>query len=112
MADGNAVYGEGGDVSAVISARLPRMTDPLGKHWNQPKDLRDRVTIYATHATIPARDWFSLSNYRSSYPSGAYAGKVWRRGKYLCWYGRPRKIVEHGRTVEVCSIGHARALVQ
>lgn len=93
-------------------ARLPRMTDPLGRHWRQPNGLRDRVKIYETHATIQERDWRRLPQYESSVPTGAYAGKAWRRGHYLCWYGKPRNIIEHGKEVEVCSIGYARALIQ
>ena len=93
-------------------ARLPYMTDPLGKHWQQPKDLRERVQIFYTHATISEKDWAGLPRYERSYPSGAYAGKAWRRGPYLVWYGRPHKIIEAGRTKEVCSIAYARALVQ
>lgn len=99
-------------MSNVICARLPRMTDPLGRHWRQPNGLRDRVLIYETHATIQERDWQALSRYESSYPTGTYAGKVWRRGHWLCWYGRPHKIIKHGKEVEVCSIGYARALIQ
>lgn len=87
------------------------MTDPLGRHWQQPKNLRDRVVIYETHATISEHDWQQLSRYESSVPSGAYAGKVWRRYHWLCWYGRPHMITEYGRTFECCSIGYARALV-
>ncbi|MNL76393.1 hypothetical protein D3C87_2023550 [compost metagenome] len=37
-------------------------------------------------------------------PSGVYAGKVWRRGRYLCWYGPDI----NGQT----RIGYLRALVQ
>lgn len=83
---------------------LPAMTDPLGKHWRQAKDLRDRVTLYDTHAAIGESDWQSLSNYETSSPSGVYAGKVWRRGPLLCWYGE----VNDGK----CRIHHLRALVQ
>lgn len=88
----------------MIFARLPYMVDPLGRHWRQPKGLRNRVRIYETHATILAQDWRALPVYDSSYPSGVYAGKVWRRGPYLCWYGRDK-----GKT---CRIGYARALLQ
>lgn len=92
-------------------ARLPQITDARGAHWRQPKGLRDRVRIYETHATISETDWRELSHYESSYPSGAYAGKVWRRAHWLCWYGRPHMVTEHGRTYEACSIGYTRALI-
>lgn len=83
---------------------IPAMTDPMGKHWGQPKGLRERVGLYDTHATIPERDWLSLPHYRSSIPSGVYPGKVWRCGPWLCWYGPERD----GR----CKVVTVRALVQ
>jgi hypothetical protein len=89
--------------------RIPAMTDPLGKHWRQPLHLRDRVALYETHATIAEHDWLVLHNYESSYPSGVYPGKVWRRGPWLCWYGPLTKDAQ-GR--ECCRIGVLRALVQ
>jgi hypothetical protein len=79
------------------------MTDPLGKHWRQPVNLHERVAIFETHATISERDWLALPNYEASVPSGVYPGKVWRRGKLLCWFGPEVK----GK----CRIGHTRALV-
>jgi hypothetical protein len=80
------------------------MTDPLGKHWRQPAGLRDRVQIYETHATISEADWNALPRYESSYPSGTYSGKAWRRGPWLVWYGRAEG--------DQIRIGRARALVQ
>lgn len=85
--------------------RLPKITDPLGKHWNQPAGLRDRVGLYFNHATISEDDWGKLSRYESSIPSGVYAGKVWRRGNLLCWFGRDLGFREH-------TIGRLRALIQ
>lgn len=87
-----------------LFARLPRMTNPLGRHWGQPEGLRDRVRVFETHATIDERDWRQLSRYESSLPSGTYTGKVWRCGPYLCWYGR-----EYPDTIRVARV---RALVQ
>lgn len=88
----------------VVSAKLPRMTNPLGRHWGQPADLRERVRIFATHATIDDAAWRELPRYESTLPSGTYTGKVWRCGPWLCWYGR-----ESEKTIR---IGRARALVQ
>lgn len=84
--------------------QLPAMTDPLGKHWRQPARLRERVGLFETHATIPEADWLALPHYESSYPSGVYPGKVWRRGPWLCWYGPDRG----GK----CRIAYLRALAQ
>lgn len=87
----------------MSAARLPRMTDPLGRLWQQPAGLRDRVRVFETHATIPEADWRALPRYETSLPSGVYPGKVWRRGKFICWYGPERA----GR----CRVASARALV-
>lgn len=89
----------------ILFARLPHMTEPLGRHWGQPRDLRERVRIFETHATIDEAAWQSLPRYESSLPSGVYAGKAWRRGHSLCWYGRDGA---DGRT----RVGYARALIQ
>lgn len=83
--------------------RLPRMVNPLGRHWGQRKNLHERVELFETHATIDEWDWRKLPSYESSVPSGVYAGKAWRRGSYLCWYGPERN--------GACRIGHLRALV-
>lgn len=70
---------------------LPVMDDPMGKHWRQPRGLRDRVKLFETHAVISEADFFALPNYESSFPSGVYPGKVWRCGrKWLRWYGPER----------------------
>lgn len=88
----------------VIPWKLPRMTDPLGKYWRQPANLRDRVGLYGTHATISEKDWLGLPRYESSVPSGVYPCKAWRCGKYLCWFGPDRE----GK----CRICSLRALIQ
>jgi len=89
----------------MIPWRIPRMTDPLRHYWTQPVNLRDRVELYETHATIRERDWLALPRYDHSVPSGVYAGKVWRWRKYICWFGRDLGGGEH-------TIGRLRALVQ
>lgn len=91
----------------VLFARLPRMTDPLGRLWPQPAGLRDRVKIFETHATIDERDWLALPKYDRTTPSGTYTGKVWRTSYgWLCWYGY---VDEKANTI---AIGSTRALVQ
>lgn len=89
--------------------RLPKMTDPLSAHWRQPGYLRDRVELYPTHAYISEKDWLALPRYDASAPSGVYPGKVWRRGKYLCWYGPEQEGA--GGALSFCRIGRLRALV-
>lgn len=85
--------------------RIPQMTNPLGRHWRQPDNLHERVGLYWNHATIAEQDWLRLPRYDSSYPTGAYPGKAWRRRFYLCFYG---PLQEDGSM----RIVHLRALVQ
>lgn len=68
---------------------IPEMTDPLGRHWNQPADIRnapmdDKTVILTSH------QYMALSQYDTTYPSGKYFGKCWVRvngdTKWLCWY--------------------------
>jgi hypothetical protein len=84
---------------------IPRMTDPLGKYWEQPD--RSEIVIDDTHALMSLATFEKLMEYSGSQPTGAYEGKMWRRndgscdwefmaqgGKptwYLCWYGRSDK---------------------
>jgi hypothetical protein len=89
--------------------RIPKMTDPLGRHWKQPRGLHSRVELYFSHAYISEKDWNALPRYESSTPSGVYPGKVWRRGKYLCWYGPEQQGT--GGALAFCRIGRLRALV-
>ncbi|MDR2331898.1 MAG: hypothetical protein LBE61_00280 [Burkholderiaceae bacterium] len=84
--------------------KLPPMDDPLGRHWRQPKGLRDRVDLYETHGAIAESDWYGLPRYESTLPSGVYPGKAWRCGKYLCWYGPD--------IAGKCRIVSLRALIQ
>jgi hypothetical protein len=68
---------------------IPLMTDPLGKHWDQPADIR-QAPMDETHVLLTLRQVSDLLEYSSSYPSGTYDGKCWKReGEdcwYLCWY--------------------------
>jgi hypothetical protein len=68
---------------------IPAMTDPLGRHWCQPFDIR-QAPMDDTHVLLSTEQVAQLMNYSSSYPSGTYDGKCWKRaqkdGWYLCWY--------------------------
>lgn len=69
---------------------IPGMTDPLGRHWDQPDDIRC-AAMDATHVRLTARQVHGLMVYDSSYPSGTYDGKCWLRNgpegvQWLCWY--------------------------
>lgn len=69
---------------------IPEMTDPLGKHWNQPADIR-LAPMDDTHVILTNWQMGSLHRYDTSMPSGVYPGKCWlqTRGKVtrLVWYG-------------------------
>jgi hypothetical protein len=68
---------------------IPAMTDPLGKHWKQPADIRE-AEMDDTHVMLTKRQFDQLKEYSSSYPSGCYDGKCWKREGHdmwwLCWY--------------------------
>lgn len=65
------------------------MTDPLGRHWQQPADIR-QAPMDDKHVLLTPRQLAGLLDYSRSYPSGTYDGKCWKReGEdcwYLCWY--------------------------
>jgi hypothetical protein len=66
------------------------MDDPLGKYWDQPRDIR-QAPMDETHVLLTPRQIRGLHEYSSSIPSGVYPGKCWMlvRGKqrFLRWYG-------------------------
>lgn len=87
---------------------IPEMTDQLARYWRQPSDIRDAPM---TDEVVRLRwlQFLCLSEYSASFPTGAYAGKCWRRHGdtiwWLCWYGIPFK---NGAGEEVCAIEHRR----
>ena len=76
-------------MSTVESNAIPPMTDPLGRHWDQPANIR-QAPMDDTHVLLTMRQIDGLLDYSRSYPSGTYDGKCWKReGEdcwYLCWY--------------------------
>lgn len=68
---------------------IPQMTDPLGRHWRQPSDIRE-APMDDKHVLLTAHQIAGLPEYSSTYPSGTYDGKCWKRingdGQWLCWY--------------------------
>ncbi len=70
---------------------IPAMTDPLGRHWKQPR--RDQIEIDCNHALMPRSAFDQLLEYSATTPSGTYPGKMWKahlpdgRGWALRWYG-------------------------
>lgn len=85
---------------------IPAMTDPLGRHWQQPQDIREAPMDDLLVLLTPAQ-FEGLSEYSTSMPSGVYPGKCWRRNLFtrdpqtgnvvatdkwlLGWYGESTK---------------------
>lgn len=74
---------------------IPPMTNPLGKHWDQP--ALSEIVVTSKSATMGQEAFDRLLDYSGSMPTGAYEGKMWRARQYrvddvlphwaLCWYG-------------------------
>lgn len=84
---------------------IPEITDPLGKHWDQPHDIRE-APMDGDLVLLTPRQFEALSEYSASMPSGVYPGKCWKREEYerdeeghiirtgrwwLGWYGDSSK---------------------
>lgn len=69
---------------------IPPMTDPLGRYWKQPSDIRE-APIDDTHVLLRPDQFDELHEYSTSIPTGVYPGKCWKRhergGWMLAWYG-------------------------
>ena len=81
---------------------IPAMTNPLGRYTRQPQ--KENILLDDTHALMTRKDFEQLMNYSTSYPTGVYPGKMWRRqrgtGWLLCWYGDEVKIQLRDRSFE------------
>ncbi|TDX18517.1 hypothetical protein EDF88_1003 [Buttiauxella sp. BIGb0552] len=77
-------------MSNNIDVHIPPMTDPLGRHWQQP--AAEAILIDDTFAVMDSQTFGALADYSSSVPSGVYLGKMWKTvasdgRKFLRWYG-------------------------
>lgn len=54
---------------------IPPITDPLGKHWQQPH--RRFIELDDTHALMSEQTFKGLKEYSTSIPTGRYEGLVW-----------------------------------
>lgn len=92
-------------------AVVPAITDPLGSHWRQPN--REWITFTGhgkeRRAHMSEAAFKMLASYDTSYPSGVYEGKMWKRTNggtsWLCWYGKSDK-------PDSCSIQVAEIVIQ
>lgn len=55
---------------------IPPITDPLGKHWKQPVDIR-MAPMNDTHVLLTRAQLRQLAEYSTSTPTGVYPGKCW-----------------------------------
>jgi hypothetical protein len=68
---------------------IPEMTDPLGKHWEQPRTIRE-APMDDDHVLLTKAQFDRLHEYSSTLPTGVYPGKCWKRKEdrwLLVWYG-------------------------
>ncbi len=69
--------------------QIPPMTDPRGKHWDQPS--LDEVLVDDKHAVMSRAAFRKLYEYSTTVPSGVYPGKMWRAEHsghhWLRWFG-------------------------
>lgn len=94
---------------------IPEMTDPMGRHWRQPQDIRE-APMDTTHVLLSRRQFDGLPEYSATSPSGVYPGKCWKRAHpgpcapgslpvrgpkrwFLMWYGE-------SPNPRYCSINH------
>lgn len=67
---------------------IPPITDPRGKHWNQPH--RRYIEMDNTHALMSEQTFRGLHDYSNSMPTEAHEGKMWRskiqNRWFLCWF--------------------------
>lgn len=71
---------------------IPVMDDPLGKHWEQPRDIRE-APMDEDFVILTSRQVSELHEYSTTLPTGVYPGKCWQRKErnpdrhLLVWYG-------------------------
>ena len=56
---------------------IPKITEPLGKYWEQPDP--STILLDTTHALMTEANFKDLHEYSSTIPTGVYPGKMWKR---------------------------------
>lgn len=88
---------------------IPAMTDPLGRHWQQPDHAE--ILLDDKHAVMEMATFSKLAEYSTSIPSSVYPGKMWkcqcRGGEWvLRWFGevdgRPDLCSKNQREILLC----------
>ena len=82
--------------------KIPLMTNPLGRYWNQPKITE--IEVDDKSALMTEQAFKNLAEYSFSNPSGTYEGKMWKRktsnGLFLCWY---QSIPNNDKEIDIVS---------
>ncbi len=112
METGNS-YGVDTSLSKPPPNTIPPMTNPLGGHWDQPSTAN--ILIDDTHAMMSSLDFDKLAEYNTTFPSGVYDGKMWKRinladngvdkVSWLCWFGpsdKPDQCSINSREILIC----------
>lgn len=84
---------------------IPKITDPMGKSWDQPS--REDILVDDTHALMSEPDFNKLPDYSRSQPTGVYPGKMWKAysggGSWILrWFGEhpdPKLCSNHSREI-------------
>ena len=59
-----------------MNSIIPKMTNPLGRHWHQPSS---NDMLFDEDCVIMSKDEYTqLVNYSATLPSGTYEGKMWK----------------------------------
>lgn len=75
---------------------VPPITDPMGRHWEQP--ARESIRVDKERAFMDQKTFDALLAYNTSIPTGVYDGKMWKRNElargggftknwFLVWMG-------------------------
>lgn len=69
-----------------MTLEIPPITDPKGKHWEQPP--LDQILVDDDCAVVTERAFKALLEYSTSTPTGVYPGKMWKARQGMVWYLR------------------------
>lgn len=68
---------------------IPPITDPLGRHWQQPDPAH--IVVDDARALMCRSTFNRLLEYSSTIPTGVYHGKMWKANAagvwMLRWFG-------------------------
>jgi hypothetical protein len=108
----DVVMPEGNKMPVLLgTAVVPPITEPLGRHWEQPD--REELIFCGDFVYMTRRAYKQLPEYNNSVPSGVYEGKMWKshvrysdvgRVCWLRWFGvsdDPDKVTNNQRRIAI-----------